>query len=183
MKTCNKCKETLDLSCFHRDNNAPDGLKYTCKACMKAYHNRRAKTEEAKKKKSVNFKKYVQKNWKSQLIRKCKHNNDDRIKKGRSFGPVTVDVAWVDLQLELQGGRCYWSGVPMLLTSDSCDPHQVSIDRVNNDLGYTKENCVLVCSWINHGRGKYTGTDFMRVLDNLRGHLDYAPSRAELEKL
>lgn len=36
MKTCGKCKRTLDISLFHRDSSKKDGLRTTCKDCKKA---------------------------------------------------------------------------------------------------------------------------------------------------
>lgn len=33
VKTCLKCKETLDVVLFGKDENSTDGLKYCCKSC------------------------------------------------------------------------------------------------------------------------------------------------------
>lgn len=37
LKTCNKCSVPQPRSNFHIKANAPDGLNYTCKTCMKVY--------------------------------------------------------------------------------------------------------------------------------------------------
>lgn len=37
-KICSKCREKKPVSKFHRDETAPDGLNYQCRACMKAYY-------------------------------------------------------------------------------------------------------------------------------------------------
>ena len=37
MKTCCKCKKYLELSCFSKHKNQPDGLQGVCKECMKEY--------------------------------------------------------------------------------------------------------------------------------------------------
>lgn len=34
MKTCSKCKRELDMSCFHKDKKAKDGLRCICKDCQ-----------------------------------------------------------------------------------------------------------------------------------------------------
>merc|ERR1712183_837446 len=47
-----------------------------------------------------------------------------------------------------QRGCCYYSGVPMELVT----PHshwRVSLERVDNSLGYSKANCVLIAAEFN----------------------------------
>lgn len=38
-----------------------------------------------------------------------------------------------------------------------------TVDRFNNDLGYTKENCVAACSRCNHIKGSITKNDIKLV--------------------
>lgn len=39
-KTCYKCKQTLDVGMFHRDNGRKDGLQASCRACKAAMKRR-----------------------------------------------------------------------------------------------------------------------------------------------
>ena len=57
-----------------------------------------------------------------------------------------------------QNGCCALSGVPMTLTHGKVDkpnPTKVSIDRINNDLGYHKENIQLITWQVNCSKGAY----------------------------
>lgn len=36
-KRCSTCRQLLDVSCFNKDRNSPDGLSYLCKVCRKTY--------------------------------------------------------------------------------------------------------------------------------------------------
>ena len=36
-KTCTKCKEEKQITCFASDKNTPDGLTYQCRDCKRAY--------------------------------------------------------------------------------------------------------------------------------------------------
>lgn len=47
-----------------------------------------------------------------------------------------------------QGGRCYYSGVPI----EYLQPHsdwRISLERLNNEVGYLRWNCVLVACEFN----------------------------------
>lgn len=57
-----------------------------------------------------------------------------------------------------QNGRCALSGVPMTLTHGTAynhNPTKVSIDRIDNDVGYTKENIQLITWQINCSKGTF----------------------------
>eukprot|EP01083_Nonionella_stella_P189036 698181_1 len=45
--------------------------------------------------------------------------------------------------LQKQQFRCYYSRIPMAFRPNS--DWKCSIERLNNRLGYTKDNCVLIC--------------------------------------
>lgn len=50
--------------------------------------------------------------------------------------------------LLMQGGRCYYSGMPMECTIPKSH-WRMSLERVDNENGYTKDNCVLVAREFN----------------------------------
>merc|ERR1712190_380295 len=50
--------------------------------------------------------------------------------------------------LEAQGGRCYYSGVPIEWRLPNSQ-WRMSLERVDNDLGYEKANCVLIAAEFN----------------------------------
>ncbi|CAE7607189.1 unnamed protein product [Symbiodinium sp. CCMP2456] len=47
-----------------------------------------------------------------------------------------------------QGGRCFYSGVPLRYDQPHVD-WQMSLERLDNSLEYTKENCVLIAAEFN----------------------------------
>lgn len=50
--------------------------------------------------------------------------------------------------LKQQHGRCYYSGVPLEYKQLHTD-WRLSIERLDNSIGYTKENCVLIAIEFN----------------------------------
>lgn len=53
-----------------------------------------------------------------------------------------LDMLWQ------QFGRCYYSGVPLNYKQIHA-PWRLSIERLNNSIGYTMENCVLIAVEFN----------------------------------
>lgn len=47
-KTCTKCKETKQVSEFHKDKNRKDGLRPYCKECVRRYHHRHYEANKEK---------------------------------------------------------------------------------------------------------------------------------------
>ena len=67
-------------------------------------------------------------------------------KKNNGTEPVKLDHLMALYQQ--QGGMCALTGLPMHSTSDESDL-SVSVDRINNDLGYEDGNIRLVCARVN----------------------------------
>jgi hypothetical protein len=66
------------------------------------------------------------------------------IKRKQEF---TIDMEWAFQQLLIQKGRCYYSGIPLTFTINT--PWQLSVERLDSCIGYTKENTVLICLEFN----------------------------------
>jgi hypothetical protein len=69
---------------------------------------------------------------------------------------------------KVQNGLCYYTKIPMKLTARQKNPHQVSIDRINSNLGYTEENTVLCCQAINYMKNDYSLEDFNMFKNSLQ---------------
>lgn len=55
------------------------------------------------------------------------------------------------------------------MTTKARDINAISIDRVDSSLGYLKTNVILVCHWVNLGRGKYCSPEqFLAILRSLK---------------
>lgn len=94
-----------------------------------------------------------------------------RISKMRGHGERDLSISIEDIKdlWEKQNGKCYWLGIDMSLEDleikDS--PFAVSVERLDNNLGYINGNIVLASRFANRGRGAYNGSDFGERLNNL----------------
>eukprot|EP00439_Symbiodinium_sp_Y106_P035494 s5254_g4.t1 len=66
-----------------------------------------------------------------------------RARRGMWAGTFNLDFDAVLDMLWIQGGRCYYSGVPLHCAKGPAD-WVWSIERLDNSVTYTKENCVLI---------------------------------------
>lgn len=90
-------------------------------------------------------------------VQQAKHRS---IRKGIEFN-ITDDM--IEEILKEQGGKCYFTNVP--LTFSTHDWSSLSIDRINNYLGYTKENIVLVTRFVNTSKNTMSNREFV---DNIK---------------
>ena len=85
----------------------------------------------------------------------------------RSPQSTLVTTAQMREKLERQGHRCFYTGVPMTLEEGN-RLTQVSIDRLNSDLGYTVENTVLCALGVNLLKSTATVPQLQRFLSSLQ---------------
>lgn len=86
------------------------------------------------------------------------HRMRDRARK-RGFD-CDIDVDFLLDLLSKQNFRCAVTGLEMTMTTGQGQtPTNVSVDRINPNLGYVKGNVRLVCSRINTMRGAMSDTE------------------------
>ena len=129
-KICAKCSERSSVSNFYKHHQTSDGWHSWCKSCC------REGNLKSRQKKYASFEGRIK-----TFLRSCEVS---ALKRGNEFD-LTADnlrKAW-----EMQNGLCAYTGIEM--TTQPNLPHSVSIERVDNDIGYTESNTVLVCCAIN----------------------------------
>ncbi len=68
-----------------------------------------------------------------------------------------------------QDGKCYWSGLPLKEEYNYIKHHPlaISVERLDNQLGYTYENTVLTRRLYNLGRMAFPEDEFRKVLKEM----------------
>lgn len=122
--------------------------------------------ELAKKQSHAKYKKSSKEScyqkWLQVLLSNCRL----RHKKNNS-NHITCEITLEDLleKYEEQKGLCAISKVKLDHTQGSLN--SISIDRIENTLGYTKENVHLVAKWINIGRRNATLDQIKRAIQDV----------------
>lgn len=152
-KICNKIKSSDE---FYKSQR---GLK--CKNCTleltREYKRNKRKDSEFKKIEGQKQKERRVRLWQNTLIHDSKHRKIEN----------TLTVEDVDELYNKQNGLCYWFNIPLIPSNKSKHPQQPSLDRLDRNKGYTKDNVVLCCYSANIGRNetdKETWEEFVKLL-------------------
>lgn len=100
------------------------------------------------------------------------HRKQKRSKRSSRL-PFTITAAWVES--ELRCGTCAATGLLLVHRHPMLRP---SIDRVDSSLGYTEENCRVVCHLANLGKAEWDDGVLWRVLDGMVRMPGLEPGRA-----
>lgn len=71
-----------------------------------------------------------------------------------------LDIEFLMDMLQRQDGRCALSGVEMTFSHDTPSSN-ASIDRIDNNCGYMKDNVRLVCSAVNLMRNRMSDEELV----------------------
>jgi len=94
--------------------------------------------------------------------------------KSRNY-PFSVNIEYLQIVLEKQNYKCALTGSDLLCPKTynekremTSNPYLVSLDRIENDLGYEEGNVQFVCVWANKARGSYDNEIFKEIINNLK---------------
>lgn len=132
--TCFRCKVVRPWSHFVKTDLNLHGY---CRECRAEYRREYAETKEGRLK---------------NLLRTARKNAKIRGKRAREDDSHEYSMTQSDLQdiLQKQHGLCAVTKIPLSFQSHLNTT--VSLDRVDDSLGYTRSNCRLVCNAINAPR-------------------------------
>lgn len=94
--------------------------------------------------------------------------------KSRNY-PFTVTIQALQEILEQQNFKCAYTNMDMLCPKTynekremTSSPYLISLDRIDNELGYVEGNVHFVCVWTNKAKGAYSHETFKDILSNFR---------------
>ena len=94
--------------------------------------------------------------------------------KSRNY-PFEVSIEYLQVILEKQNYKCAYTNMDILCPKTynekretTSNPYLISLDRIDNDLGYIEGNVQFVCVWTNKAKGSYSHKTFTEILINFR---------------
>lgn len=156
-KICRECD--VELNETNRARNNKSG-KLWC-ICNKCYSKKR-KIYRSKLSSKIKTREYVLKrretNWNHYLFSLVKRRDPNT-----DLSPEYIKEMW-----DKQNGLCFWFKIPMTITHKHKFPSKPSIDRIDNNKPYTKDNCVICCYSANIGRNTNNVDDWNDFLNLIK---------------
>jgi hypothetical protein len=141
-KCCKDCKVIKPLNEFYKGKNKVDGRASYCKQCtILRSQVRKQNTLRKEGKNTQGFNPKI-------MIQRAKNRS---INKGLDFD---LDYKWVCSQLK--NNVCPVTKLPFYLGKEPRHPMTPSIDKIDPNKGYTKNNCRVICYWYNTAKSNYS---------------------------
>jgi len=160
-KQCKVCGKTKPKSDFYESQR---GCK--CKECIldigREYKRKRRLDINFRKSENDKGKERRFRLWMSTLLNHSKYHAKI---KGIENTLILKDIEDI---YEKQKGLCYWFNIPLIPSEKKKHPQQPSLDRLDRNKGYVKDNVVLCCYSANIGRNENdveTWVDFLKKLN------------------
>ena len=155
-KKCSICNVLKNIDDFYKSQRSTK-----CKECVlnitREYKRKKRLDENFKKSEGQKQKERRVRLWQNTLIHDSKHRG------------IKNDLTVNDINelFENQSGLCYWFKIPLIPSNKTKHPQQPSLDRLDRNKGYTKDNVVLCCYSANIGRNENdlkTWVEFLKLL-------------------
>ena len=142
-KKCSICNILKSTDDFYKSQR---GAK--CKECVlkigKEYKRIKRLDPEHRKVEGKKQKERRVRLWQNTLIHDSKHRKIEN----------TLTVDDINEMFKKQNGLCYWFNIPLVPSNHKKHPQQPSLDRLDRNKGYIKDNVVLCCYSANIGRNE-----------------------------
>lgn len=119
---------------------------------------------ERRKKTSEYWRQYTRENFEARLLAAVKHRAK---KKGLEFNLTIDDIVIPNF--------CPKTGIPLLIHNNSENSKQKyidtpSVDRINPNLGYVKDNIQIVCYWYNIAKLTFSDEEMLNMCKRVTEH-------------
>ena len=165
VKVCSQCEIEKPLSEFEFKNKITGTRRANCRQCKneskrKAYEDSRTHPESVARR----ILKKCKEREKERLARYIRRRDELEILPDVELTPelFNIDLNWIFEQRDKQNNKCWYSGKEMIWSTGYIEdlkrmnPLAITIERLDSNKGYVKENCVLCCWMPNRSKGDGT---------------------------
>jgi hypothetical protein len=159
-KECRTCFKNLPLFNFSKNLAAKDGLQYKCRPCDIAYQKeRREKNKESVLEYGREYQKQRRKSFEYRLQMLLNASKQRAKLKNREHSITLKDIK----DLYPVDGKCPVFGFNLEFNDAGFRETSPSIDRIDSDRGYTKDN-IQIISWKANRLKAYATVEDLEIL-------------------
>jgi hypothetical protein len=160
LKHCNKCNELKPLFEFTSNKASKDGLQSRCKECDKKYQaERRKNNKESTLEYARNYQAKRRENFDYRLQMLLNSSKQRAETKGREHSITLQDIK----DLYPVDGKCPVFGFDLQFNSAGFRETSPSIDRIDSNKGYTRDN-IQIISWKANRLKAYATIEDLEIL-------------------
>lgn len=152
-KKCYKCKKIKKVEEFSKNRSNFDGYQKCCKICFSNYSSVKSGYKKKSKLLKTDLSLYLR-NKTSFFERKSKKKNID----------FNLEKDYLFKLYNLQNGKCYYTGLDIFHNSGCHQHDSISVERLDPNKGYIKDNVVLCLFSINSFKGMMNEVEFKEYL-------------------
>ena len=162
-KVCKDCKKDLPINIFSKDKSYKDGFSVRCRPCKRSKYNpklaewRRDIRDEALRAKEGISLRYIQDRLSSYKSRA----------KQKSYS-FDLDSEFLLELWKKQGGLCFYTKQKMNIIHLTYDFWSPSLDRLNPDKGYIKDNVAWTLHGVNCFKQQLTLEQFLTFVNSVK---------------
>lgn len=177
--TCSRCGVTKPSTEYHRDKYKKRGFKSVCRTCVLQYYVHVDKAKRSEPLRAAAILKTARDSYYSHKDeRDAAAGRYYTVPAGRAKKLVTsarnrakqygydFDLSSSEIEDRLTVGVCEKSGIAFNLArplNTFRNAFAPSLDRRNNEQGYTSDNVQVVCEMYNSGKGQHAELDFIAM--------------------
>lgn len=132
-----------------------NGFSYVCKQCQAKDQQRRRKN-------------YKNSDLLDYTLKKRLYDAQNRAKLKNQY--YDIDLEFMYEMWNKQKGKCALTGIPMTVTEHGRTNTNISLDRIDSNKGYTKDNVHLICSAVNFMKSNLSLDEFIMYCQSI---IDY----------
>ena len=114
----------------------------------------------------------------NRLVYNSRSKSKRRSKLYPKKGTCNISYEFIVRQMKKQNYRCYYSNIRFSYQCGS--PYKLSLERLDDDQGYTEKNTVLICQLFNIGHGR---TFTKKKFNYIKSHNDTPLDDDEFEEM
>jgi len=170
MLTCGGCRRELPEDAFAKDKARSTGRRYRCRKCSSAEYKRwqSAGGYQARLSRNREARRLLKLSDPLTLWSRRVANAAQKRAKERGL-PCTVTAAWLR---SIAPTHCVLLGFELDYTNTKSTSASAALDRIDNDKGYTPDNCWVISMLANRVKSNATVEQVEMLAENLRAQID-----------